>query len=57
MQEHYDRLSLSSYDDCILIVEHGKKYEVEYHQHDRLHYYRTRMNAWLHWRRRANWHA
>jgi SAM-dependent methyltransferase len=57
MQEHYDRLSLSGYDDCILVMEHGKKYEVECHQHDRLHYYRTRMDAWLDWRRRAYQHA
>lgn len=57
MQEHYDRLNLSGYDDCILIIEHGKKYEVEHHQHDALHYYRTRVDAWLDWRRRANRHG
>ncbi|WP_177171727.1 methyltransferase [Nitrosovibrio tenuis] len=54
MQEHYDRLNLSGYDDCILIIERGKKYTVEQHQHDSLHYYRTRMDAWLDWRRRAH---
>lgn len=53
MQEHYDRLNLSGYDDCILIIERGKKFEVEQHQHDAIHYYRTRMDAWLDWRRRA----
>ncbi len=53
MQEHYDRLSLSGYDDCILVIERGKKFEVEQHQHDAIHYYRTRMDAWLDWRRRS----
>lgn len=53
MQEHYDRLSLSGYDDCILVIERGKKFEVEQHQHDAVHYYRTRMDAWLDWRRRS----
>ena len=54
MQEHYDRLGLSGYDDCILVIEQGKKYTVEQHQSDWLHYYRTRVDAWLDWRRRAN---
>jgi SAM-dependent methyltransferase len=54
MQEHYDRLGLSGYDDCILIIERGEKYEVERHQSDWLHYYRTRVDAWLDWRRRAH---
>jgi hypothetical protein len=53
MQEHYDRLGLSGYDDCILIIERGKKYEVERHQSDWLHYYRTRVDAWLDWRWRS----
>jgi len=53
MQEHYDRLSLSGYDDCILVIERGKKFEVEQHQYDAAHYYRTRMDAWLDWRRRS----
>jgi SAM-dependent methyltransferase len=54
MQKHYDLLNLSGYDDCILIIEHGKKYEVQQHQHDWIHYYRTRVDAWLDWRRRAH---
>lgn len=54
MQEHYDRLGLSGYDDCILVIERGNKYSVEQHQSDWLHYYRTRVDAWLDWRRRAN---
>jgi methylase of polypeptide subunit release factors len=54
MQKHYDLLGLSGYDDCILIIERGKKYEVQEHQHDWIHYYRTRVDAWLDWRRRAH---
>lgn len=54
MQAHYDRLGLSGYDDCILIIERGEKYAVERHQSDWLHYYRTRVDAWLDWRRRAH---
>lgn len=54
MQEHYNRLGLSGYDEYIFIIERGKKYEVERHQSDWLHYYRTRVDAWLDWRRRAH---
>jgi hypothetical protein len=53
MQEHYDRLGLSGYDDCILVIEWGNKFQVERHQYDWIHYYRTRVDAWLDWRRRA----
>ena len=57
LQEHYDRVGLSGYDDCILVIEPSKRYAMEQHQWDGLHYYRTRLDAWLDWRRRRNAHA
>lgn len=54
MQEHYDQLDLSGYDDCILVIQWDNKFQVEQHQHDWIHYYRTRVDAWLDWRRRSH---
>jgi methylase of polypeptide subunit release factors len=54
LQEHYDRLGLAGYDDCILVITRSNRYSVEHHQWDAIHYYRTRLDAWLDWRRRSN---
>jgi hypothetical protein len=54
MQEHYARLGLSGYDDCILVIDRGNKYNMEQHQNDWLHYTRIRADARLDWRWRAN---
>jgi hypothetical protein len=48
MQEHYARLGLSGYDDCILVIDRGNKYNMEQHQNDWLHYTRIRADAgWI----------
>lgn len=54
MQMHYDRLGLRGYDDCILVIERASRYEVRREHWDWLHYQRTRIDAWLDWRRRRS---
>ena len=53
MQEHYDHLGLSGYDDCILTIQRANRYEAKRRPWDWLHYQRTCFDSWLVWRRRA----
>ena len=53
MQEHYDKLGLRGYDDCVLVVERAAGYEMQRRHWDWIHYHWTRIDTWVDWRRRS----
>ncbi|MDR4514426.1 class I SAM-dependent methyltransferase [Nitrosomonas sp.] len=53
MMQHYDRLNLSGYDDCILIIQHATKFETRRRSWDWMYYQRTCFDSWLDWKKRS----
>jgi len=45
MREHYARLDLTGYDDCILVIERAARYEAARRPWDWMFYNRTRLVA------------
>jgi SAM-dependent methyltransferase len=54
MRDHYDRAGMRGYDDCILIIEEARSFEILRRHWNVIHYYRTRLDSWLDWRLRAS---